>query len=412
MIDFAKKVKELGGTAYLVGGYVRDTFLYRDSKDKDFVITGLTQEAFLSAFPMAEKVGKSFPVFLLKIGNGMCEVAFARTEVKTGKGYIGFTVFTSPDVSIENDLSRRDTTMNSIAVDILTGIVFDPFNGRADIANRIIRATSDHFTDDPIRALRAARQAAQFGFEIAETTYQYMTNCKEELAMEPGERFVDELKKALECKKPSIFFRCLQKAGLLEVAYPHIYALIGQTQPEEHHPEGDSFEHSMLVLDEVSKLTNRVEVRFAALVHDIGKGMTPKSELPRHFGHDVTGLSVLKHFNLCMRLPTLWIQCGNFAIKYHMRAMSSLRPGKIVQLLNSLSNHQIRLDGFSAILLVDSGSLPWYIKNFNEIISPIKAVSGHNAPSHLKGKEIGEWIFQKQIQVLKSIEIKYKELSL
>jgi tRNA nucleotidyltransferase (CCA-adding enzyme) len=405
---FAQTIRDLGGTAYLVGGYVRDVLNGRTPKDMDFVITGLTESSFLTSFPDAIKVGKSFPVFLLSIDGGrICEVSFARTEVKTGTGYTGFTSYFSPDVTIENDLYRRDTTMNSIAMEILTGNIIDPYQGRRDIADRIIKATSHHFQDDPVRALRAARQAAQFSFTIEPFTYQLMRECKAELLREPRERFMVELEKALTCEQPSVFFRSLQEADLLDVTYPQIHALIGQSQPWEYHPEGDAFEHSMLVLDKASKLTNRIEVRFAALVHDIGKGVTPESELPKHYNHDITGLFVLNHFNQYMTLPRLWLKCARFAIENHMRAMKLTRPGKIVELLNMLDKNPIGVNGFTVVLTADSEEVPWYISNFDQLIAAIRTVDGRQAPSHLKHKEIGNWVFQEQIRAFRALKISY-----
>lgn len=402
MKGFAKRIKEMGGTVYIVGGYVRDSLRGKQPNDKDFVVTGITEDMLLTAYPKAEKVGKSFPVYLIKVDNELCEIALARTEEKTGTGYTGFTVRFDPGVTIEEDLTRRDTTMNSIALDILSGQLIDPFYGVHDIRTKTIRATSNHFKDDPVRALRAARQAAQFKFMISTETYMLMCDCKEELKNEPTERFVKELEKALRCDKPSLYFRALKQAGILDAVYPQIYDLIGQTQPPKYHPEGDAFEHSMLVLDEVAALTDRVEVRFAALVHDLGKGLTDKSELPHHKHHDDTGVTALASFDRCMTLPSTWLKCGRFAIENHMRAMNLVRCGKIVELLNQLSKNPIGIDGFTTILSVDSGSVPSYLADYDKLIKAIKSVSGSSAPAQLKGKQIGDWLFQEQIRAFRA----------
>ena len=227
-VDFAKKIHDLGGTAYLVGGAVRDKFRGVTAHDKDYCVTGVEEKIFAKAFPHAAKFGKSFPVYSIKIDGTPCEVAFARTEKKIGTGYRGFEVLFSPTVTIEQDLFRRDTTINAMAIELLSGELIDPFGGRDDVLNKKIRAVSEHFIDDPVRALRAARQSAQFGFEICAETIDAMKLCGPELANEPSERIFDELATALQTDKPSIFFRSLERAELLEIIFPEIAALRGK----------------------------------------------------------------------------------------------------------------------------------------------------------------------------------------
>ena len=192
-LEFAEKISEAGGKAYLVGGAVRDKFRSVAAHDRDYCVTGLEEKTFNKIFDDAPKFGKSFPVYSIDIDGVNCEVAFARTERKVGIGYHGFEVLFSPDVTIEQDLYRRDTTINAMAIELLSGELVDPFGGREDVLNKKIRAVSEHFTDDPVRALRAARQAAQFHFEICAETVEAMKLCGEELSHEPTERIFAEL---------------------------------------------------------------------------------------------------------------------------------------------------------------------------------------------------------------------------
>lgn len=396
--EFAEKIKSLGGAAYIAGGWVRDTVRKEAAKDKDYVIAGLAQEAFQSAFPDAVCVGKSFPVYLLEIERGKSEVALARKEEKCGNGYRGFRVYHAPEVTIEEDLYRRDTTMNSMAYSILEEKIIDPYGGGDDIRRGVIRATSAHFTEDPVRALRAARQAAQTGFVVSADTIRLMAQCREELACEPKERIVGELGKALAADKPAAFFRALQEAGLLETTFPELFALIGKTQPPEYHPEGDAFAHSLLVLEKTAVLSARPEVRFAALLHDIGKGLTPQKELPRHLDHEKTGLGVLRLMEERLRLPKLWVTCAAFAIREHMRAAVMRKPAKIVRFLLALEKNPLGFDGFSAIVRADHGCLPESLQDYVRRLAAIRRIKGDEAPAGLAGRQIGEWIRQKQAE--------------
>lgn len=395
--DFCNSVALIGGKTYIVGGWVRDYLRNVIAKDKDYVITGVTEEDFADLFPQAIKIGKSFPVYLLEIDNKKSEVAFARSEIKSGSGYRGFFVNASPNVTIEEDLYRRDTTMNSIAMHIQTGEIIDPYRGRDAIDKRLIMATSEHFGDDPVRALRAARQTAETGFSITASTVKMMRNCRVELQNEPRERILRELTKALASDKPSKFFYALQAADLLDVTFPQINALIGQTQPVLYHPEGDAFVHSLEVLDRTAQLSKRSEVRFAALVHDIGKGLTDQKDLPHHYGHEELGIVALREFNKVMTLPRLWLACAKFAIVEHMRVTTLRKPGKIVEFLLNLSKSPLGLDGMSAIIQADHGALPSLLADYEAAIIAINSVKGEAVPSGITGKAIGQWLRQQQI---------------
>lgn len=360
--------------------------------DKDYVITGVTEGFFVSAFPRAFKSGVKFPVYRMNIGGETREIAFARGETKSGVGYRGFDVSLSPDTTIEDDLYRRDTTMNAIALNLRGGEIIDPYNGKSDISAGIIRAVSPHFSDDPIRALRAARQAAQFGYAIAPDTIGLMTSCRGELPAEPGERFVKELTLALMCGKPSMFFVNLSRAGILDVSFPRVHALVGRPQPPEHHPEGDAFIHTMEAADRAARRTDRIEIRFAALAHDLGKALTPDEFLPRHPDHDARGLDALREWNREMTLPRLWRACASFAISEHMRAKKMTDPAKIAALVERLRTHPIGADGFETIMFADRGVMPAIAENLRGYIRAANSVKASDAPPELSGKALGDWL--------------------
>jgi len=395
---FAKKIQAHGGRVYIAGGWVRDKVRGVKAKDKDYVVSGLAEKLFCQLFPLARKVGKSFPVYLLEIDQKNCEIAFARREKKNGLGYRGFSVVYDETVTIEEDLYRRDTTMNSMAWELPDGRLLDPYDGQADIQKKIIRATSAHFLEDPVRALRAARQAAEMEFSIEDATVMLMRQCRSELAAEPQERFLQELVRALHCPRPSLFFRALQAADLLAIAFPEIFALIGKTQPVDVHPEGDAFEHTLQLVDQVAALDCRPLVRFAALLHDLGKGVTPVADLPHHFGHESAGLEVLAAWSARMTFPKRWLQGAAFAIREHMRAPQINKAGKIVELLLAAEKNPLGLSGFTAIILADNKSLPDYLEHYDIYLPAIHAVQADERPPELAGKAIGEWLRQKQVQ--------------
>ena len=396
-LDFAKKIHELGGAAYLVGGAVRDKFRGVPAHDRDYCITGVDEKNFAEAFPHAEKFGKSFPVYSVDIDDAYCEVAFARTERKIGAGYRGFEILFSPDVTLEQDLYRRDTTINAMAIELLSGELVDPFGGREDVLNKKIRAVSEHFTDDPVRALRAARQAAQFHFEICAETVEAMNRCGEELAHEPTERIFNELETALRTDKPSIFFRSLERANLLEITFPEISQLRGKIQPTLYHPEGDAYEHTLAIVDDVAAVNSKPMVRFAALVHDLGKGLTPPEMLPHHYLHEKRGIELLNQMNRRMTLPGEWKKSAAFVIREHMRAPRLKKPGKIVDLLLSVNSLKLGVKDFCDIIRIDNHGLPPYLEHAQEIIDELLKIGGKDAPSELVGKSIGNWIHNARI---------------
>lgn len=311
----AKKIGQQGGRLYYVGGFVRDKLMNIPSNDIDLCITGIAPETFLELFPEAFQIGKSFPVFQLY----GYEFAFARKEAKISSGHTGFNVNIT-NVSIVDDLARRDITINSIAIDVLKNEIIDPFNGINDIKNNIIRATSPHFTEDPLRVYRVAQFAARFNFEIDNKTKMLMKSMKPELITLPPERIFQELKKALKCEKPSTFFDILKELNLLNVHFKEIYDLIEITQPVIYHPEGDAYTHSLIVLDNVSKVISDEKVKFAALVHDLGKAKTPKEILPHHYDHEKNGIAPVKSLCTRLKIPKAWEKLALVTVAEHMRA--------------------------------------------------------------------------------------------
>lgn len=378
---FAQQITGLGGCAYIVGGWVRDRLRGVTPKDKDYAVIGVDQAAFERVFSDSERIGKAFPVYLLEIDGKKCEVAFGRTEKKSGIGYTGFIVDSSRTVTIEEDLYRRDTTINSMAFRLSDGVLLDPFNGLADLRRGLLRPVSKHFADDPVRALRAARQAAEFDFSLTSEAVEQMRLCRNELAQEASQRLLAEMKRALAAPRPSKFFQALAQTKLLETAYPWIYRLIGQTQPKEHHPEGDAFIHTMDVLDKTAALSLSIDARFCALVHDLGKGLTPQNELPQHIGHEERGLVALMDWNQQMTLPRQWIKKATFVIKEHMRVTTMRRPGKIIDFVAALSKNPLELSEFSAVILADSGSLPLPLSRYEALL---------NAMNHVDCRSISE----------------------
>jgi len=265
--EIALKINNLGGKLYMVGGAVRDKLLGISPKDYDFCVTGLTEEEFAKLFPEAIIRGKSFKVFDLE----GYEFALARTEKKISKGHKGFLIESNKNITIVDDLKRRDVTINSIAIDVLTNEIIDPFNGKEDIKNKVLRATSEAFSEDPLRVYRVAKLAARYNFNVDEKTLKLMGNLKNELKELSNSRVYAELYGALSTKKPSVFFNILRKANCLEIHFKEIQDLIGVEQPIKYHPEGDVYNHAMEVLDRAAEKTTNIPIRFAALVHDLRK---------------------------------------------------------------------------------------------------------------------------------------------
>ncbi|EJL9426113.1 multifunctional CCA addition/repair protein [Vibrio cholerae] len=285
---------------YLVGGAVRDQLLQLPVYDRDWVVVGSSPQAMLAAGFQA--VGKDFPVFLHP--NSKEEHALARTERKTGVGYTGFACHYAPDVTLEEDLLRRDLTINAMAQDN-SGQLIDPYGGQRDLAAKVLRHVSPAFVEDPLRVLRVARFAAKLHhlcFTVAEETMQLMAKIAQsgELQHLTAERVWQEWHKSLSTHHPQVFLQVLRDCGALAVVLPEIDRLFGVPQPEKWHPEIDTGIHTLMVAKQAAQLSDSLLVRFAAQVHDLGKGMTPPSEWPRHKLHCHTGLNIIE--SLCERI--------------------------------------------------------------------------------------------------------------
>ncbi len=354
IIDIANKINNAGGRLYLVGGALRDEVMGKEKHDEDYCVTGLSSEEFLNLFPMAHTRGKSFEVYDIE-GK---EFALARIDRKSGLGHKEFEITTDKSITIEQDLERRDITVNSIAKDVLTGEIIDPFGGIKDIKNKIIKATSKAFAEDPLRVYRVARFAAQLEFNIDIHTLELMSSLKNELNTLSKERVFEEFKKAMSQNKPSIFFEILRKANVLDVHFIEIYNLIGALQPIQYHPEGDAYNHTMIVLDEISKNTKDLKVRFAGLVHDLGKGLTPKEKYPHHYGHDKNGVKLVGNLGNRICVPNAWIKCGKVSADEHMRGgiFHKMKPSRQVQFLEKVSKSYLGLDGLQLVVNADKGT--------------------------------------------------------
>ena len=366
--EIANKIKEKGGSLYLVGGAVRNKFLNLEIHDEDYCVCGLTEEEFIKLFPNAKPRGKAFKVFDL---DGK-EFALARKDVKKGLGHKDFEIQSNPKITIEEDLYRRDITINSIAQDVLTKEIIDPFNGLKDIQNKIIRATSLSFKDDPLRVYRVARFASQLEFNVDVETIKLMKSMKSELSTLSKERVFEELKKALATDKPSIFFEVLRKADVLDAHFKEINDLIGVLQPEKYHPEGDAYNHTMLVLDYVSQNAKDLSIRFSALVHDLGKGLTPKEEYPHHYGHEDKGVTLAQTLGNRIGAKNEWIKAGKVACREHMRGgiFYKMKPSTKVDFIERVSKTKLGLDGLQLIVNADKlsgGRTPQGNFNFVDI---------------------------------------------
>ncbi len=307
---------------YLVGGAVRDALLGLPVQDRDWVAVGADPQALLDAGYLP--VGKDFPVFLHPQTHE--EVALARTERKVGAGYRGFTVHAAPDVTLEEDLARRDLTINAMA-QAQNGSLVDPYGGQRDLQAKVLRHVSDAFVEDPVRILRLARFAARFSdFTVAPETVRLMRQMVEngEVDALVPERVWQEMSRGLMEAKPSRMIEVLRECGALARLAPSLDRLFGVPQPPAHHPEVDTGLHLMLVLDQCAKVQAPLTVRFAALCHDLGKGETPEADLPRHPGHDKRGEPLAEALSLHWKVPTDCRELAVLVAREHIHVHSSL----------------------------------------------------------------------------------------
>ena len=322
---------------YMVGGAVRDKLLGRPVNDHDWVVVGATPEQMLAQGYLP--VGRDFPVFLHPETRE--EYALARTERKSGRGYRGFVVQSSPDVTLEEDLSRRDLTINAIAASAdrtSAGGIFDPYSGARDIEARVLRHVTESFREDPVRILRVARFAARFtDFTVAPETMQLMREMVEhgEVDHLVPERVWQELARGLMEEKPSRMFEVLRACGALQVLLPEVARLWGVPQRAEYHPEVDTGVHLMMVLDMAARLQAPLTVRFACLAHDLGKGTTPARVLPRHIGHEERSARLLRTLAERLRVPVDCRETADVVAREHgnIHRSSALSAAALVRLL-------------------------------------------------------------------------------
>ncbi len=321
---------------YLVGGAVRDQLLNIEVYDKDWVVVGATPDELIKQGYVA--VGKDFPVFLHP--ETKQEHALARTERKVGAGYTGFECYFAPDVTLEEDLQRRDLTINAIAQHP-DGTLIDPYHGQQDLEDRMLRHVSEAFVEDPLRVLRVARFAAKLshlGFRVADETMALMRSIAEsgELAHLTAERVWQEWHKSLATPDPQVFIEVLRACGALAIVLPELDQLFGVPQPEKWHPEIDTGVHTLLVAKQAAMLSKSPTVRFAAQVHDLGKGITPQSEWPSHKMHCHTGLKLIKALCERVRVPNEYRDLALMVCEQHsnIHRAAELRPETKLKILN------------------------------------------------------------------------------
>jgi tRNA nucleotidyltransferase (CCA-adding enzyme) len=401
---------------YLVGGAVRDRLLGLPVRERDWVVVGAADGELENLG--YRKVGRSFPVYLHPETHE--EYALARTEKKIGPGYHGFEVNADRHVTLEEDLARRDLTINAIARNS-EGQLIDPWNGQQDINNRLLRHVSEAFREDPVRILRVARFAARFhalGFSVATETLNLMTEMVrsgEADALIP-ERVWRETESALGETRPDIFFSVLRESGALAVIYPELDALFGIPQPERWHPEIDTGDHILMALRQAARKKDNNEVRFAVLTHDLGKGTTPKSDWPRHPGHEKRGVKLVEH--LCQRLgvPNRYRNLAVHVARFHShchRAME-LKPKTILEMLETIDafRRPDRFDDFLAACKADARGRkgledqPYpqatLLREARTAAAAVNTLSLHD--KNLQGPAVGEAIRRARIDAIKKVK--------
>lgn len=335
---------------YLVGGAVRDKLLNIPVKDKDWVVVGSNAEEMTAQG--FSQVGKDFPVFLHP--QNKQEYALARTERKTAPGYTGFEFDTSQQVTLEQDLMRRDLTINAIA-ETEDGEYVDPFNGRGDLEQRILRHVSPAFSEDPLRVLRVAKFAARFaglGFGIADETMTLMREIVDSGEMDSlvKERVWQELEQALGAADPDVFIQVLRDCGALAVILPEVDKLFGVPQPVKHHPEVDTGIHTLMCLQQARKLSDDPVVCYATLVHDVGKGITDPDKWPSHRAHEPLGLRLQKQITTRLKVPNEYSQLAALVCEHHtkLHRIAELRPVTLLKLMEALDafRRPLRLEKF------------------------------------------------------------------
>ncbi|MGQ0834598.1 MAG: multifunctional CCA addition/repair protein [Gammaproteobacteria bacterium] len=405
---------------YLVGGAVRDRLLGVPERERDWVVVGarpedLEQRGFLP-------VGREFPVFLDPETRE--EHALARLERKVAPGYRGFATQFSPDVTLEEDLKRRDLTINAMAQDA-NGTLIDPYGGRSDLDARSLRHVSDAFAEDPVRILRVARFAARYadlGFTVAPETLalmQRMVESGEARSLVP-ERVWQETERALGEPRPEVFFEVLRACGALKAIFPEIDALHGVPQPPKWHPEIDTGVHTLLVLRMAAKLSPSTAVRFAGLVHDLGKAQTPREHWPSHHGHEERSVRLVEALSARLKAPSEHRELGVLAARHHgvVHRALELRPSTVLQLLETTDAFR-RPERFEDLLLaceadargrtgLEERSYPQraYLRAAREAAAAVALSEPER--SGLSGIQIGERIRQDRLGALEGLKSRYE----
>lgn len=319
---------------YLVGGAVRDQLLNRPIKDKDWVVVGGDVESMIQQG--FQPIGRDFPVFLHPESHE--EYALARTERKIKAGYAGFEFYTHPDITLEQDLARRDLTINAMAQDKY-GNIIDPFGGQKDLNEGILRHVGPAFSEDPVRILRTARFAARYQFRVADNTMALMKDMVEngEIHALVAERVWQEFAKGLMEPHAEIMIQVLQDCGALSVLLPEVSALFGIPQSEKYHPEIDCGVHTLLVLKQAIKMNLSLAERYAALLHDVGKSTTPPTQLPHHINHDIAGVPLIQAVNQRWKTPKSCGKLAELVCRWHIiiHRFEELRPQTILCVLRS-----------------------------------------------------------------------------
>ncbi len=401
---------------YLVGGAVRDRLLGRAVRERDWVVVGATPDELERAGYIP--VGRDFPVFLHPKTKE--EHALARTERKTGPGYRGFVTEFSPAVTLEDDLRRRDLTINAMAEDA-SGALVDPYGGQRDLAARVLRHVSDAFAEDPVRILRVARFAARYaplGFRIADETLALMRRMVTDGEADAlvAERVWAETEKALAEDRPDVFIQVLHDCGALKVVYPEIDALFGVPQPAKWHPEVDTGVHQLLSLREAVKLGGGVGVRFAVLMHDLGKALTPADVLPSHHGHETAGVAQVEALCTRLRVPNHLRELAVITARYHTHVHRALemRPDTLLKTLESCDALR-RPERFADFLLaceadargrtgLEARAYPQreYVSRAREAAAAVQMTAEERAG--LSGEKIGQELRRRRVAAIAAIK--------
>ena len=404
---------------YLVGGAVRDSLINYPSSENDWVVVGATPEQMTDLG--YKPVGQDFPVFIHpKSGE---EYALARTERKSGHGYKGFEFYTSTEVSLEDDLIRRDLTINAMAQDN-KGNIIDPFDGQKDLKNKLLRHVSEAFTEDPLRVLRVARFAARYahlGFSVAAETMDLMKSivAKGEMEFLVAERVWKETSRALSEQSPQVFIEILKECNALEILFPEIDALFGVPQRADFHPEIDTGIHTLMALKASTKLSDCDAIRFAVLVHDVGKAITPENVLPSHSGHEKRGLPLVKAICDRLAVPNKHRQLAMLVTEFHLHSHKALelKPSTLLKLFQSIGaiRSPNKLVDFLTCCEADIKGragfedVTYHSKDY--LLAALDAVKkvdiSELVAQGLTGAEIGKQLNQRQIKQLTDFKIEY-----